>query len=145
MLSGVNGSCTDISPMAMIAGGAVGNASFEKLVPCSDPCIVSNASLSKGNRSKLDCSPQNRFPLAVVARMPRYICGSWSHIFYYTQSSINVHLKGDIMVLNQRVDLFQEPVDTLWQIAQLGTSAQYQNHTQAANLSRQLSMYLTGN
>ena len=29
LLCGVNGSCTDISPLAMLQGGSIGNASFE--------------------------------------------------------------------------------------------------------------------
>lgn len=59
------------------------------------------------------------------------------------------------MVVNQRIDLVQEQIDTLWQLAQLGcqwkysslciTSIQYEDFTRAANLSKQLSSYLLGN
>ena len=59
------------------------------------------------------------------------------------------------MVVNQRIDLVQEQIDTLWQLAQLGcqwkyaglcvTSIQYENYTRVANLSKQLSSYLLGN
>ena len=72
-----------------------------------------------------------------------------------TQSSINSHLRGGIMILNQRVDLVQEQVDILWRLAQLGcewhtpalcvTGIPYHNMTLAANLSRELSRHLTGN
>lgn len=58
------------------------------------------------------------------------------------------------MIVNQRIDLIEERLDTLFQLAQLGcerkygslciTSVQYQNFTNAANLSRQLSQYLAG-
>lgn len=57
--------------------------------------------------------------------------------------------------MNQCIDLVQEQVDTLWQLAQLGcewkmkglcvTSVPYNNMSHAANLSRHLSQYLTGN
>lgn len=55
------------------------------------------------------------------------------------------------MVVNQRIDLVQEQIDVLWQLAQLGcewkmsglcvTSVQYENFTHAANLSKQLSSF----
>ena len=71
------------------------------------------------------------------------------------QASINGQIKGGLMVVNQRIDLVQVQVDTLWQIAQLGcewkvsglcvTSVYYNNYSQAANLSKELSSYLTGN
>lgn len=71
------------------------------------------------------------------------------------QAHINSHLKGGLMVLNQRVDLVQDQVDTLWEVAQLGcqwrlpglcvTSVPFVNGSHAANLSRQLSSYLLGN
>lgn len=71
------------------------------------------------------------------------------------QSSLDGKMKGGIMVLNQRVDLVEEQLDVLWQLAQLGcerkfralciTSIQYENFTRAANLSRSLSQYLSGN
>ncbi|EGW11909.1 Envelope glycoprotein [Cricetulus griseus] len=59
------------------------------------------------------------------------------------------------MIVNQCIDLVQEQVDTLWQLAQLGcewrlaglcvTSVQYQNFTHAANLSKRLSQFLLQN
>ena len=59
------------------------------------------------------------------------------------------------MILNQRLDLVEEQIGVLYQLAQLGcerklgalciTSVQYENFTHAANLSRQLSLYLAGN
>lgn len=71
------------------------------------------------------------------------------------QTGLNAQLKGGLMVVNQRIDLVQEQVDTLWQMAQLGcqwkyaglcvTSNQYENYTRIANLSKQLSQYLLGN
>jgi hypothetical protein len=55
-------------------------------------------------------------------------------------------LKGGLMVANQRLDLVEERLDILFQMAQLGcerklgvlciTSVQYEIFTQAANLSR---------
>ena len=72
-----------------------------------------------------------------------------------TQAGLNAQLRGGLMVVNQRIDLVQEQIDTLWQLAQLGcqwkyadlcvTSIQYENYTRAANLSKQLSSYLLGN
>lgn len=71
------------------------------------------------------------------------------------QTSLNAQLKGGLMVLNQRIDLVQEQVDILWQMAQLGcewrmpglcvTSVQFQNASRAANLSKELSRFLVGN
>lgn len=71
-----------------------------------------------------------------------------------TQSAVNAHLKGGIMILNQRVDLVQEQIDALWQLAQLGcewrftglciTAVPFDNASAAANKSRQLSAMLTG-
>lgn len=71
------------------------------------------------------------------------------------QTSVNAHLKGGLMIVNQRVDLVQEQLDVLWQLAQIGcmwrmpglcvTPVQYHNMSEAANLSRELSMYLTSN
>lgn len=71
------------------------------------------------------------------------------------QASLDGALKGGIMILNQRVDLVEEQMEALWQLAQLGceqkyralciTSVQYENFTRAANLSRSLSNYLAGN
>ena len=59
------------------------------------------------------------------------------------------------MLVNQRIDLVQEQVDVLWQMAQLGcehklpilctTSAQFENFTRADNLSKALSRYLLQN
>ncbi|XP_073071484.1 uncharacterized protein [Manis javanica] len=71
------------------------------------------------------------------------------------QSTLDGKLKGGIMILNQRIDLVEEQMEVLWQMAQLGcerkyralciTSIQYKNFTRAANLSRNLSQYLSGN
>lgn len=59
------------------------------------------------------------------------------------------------MIVNQHIDLLQEQVDTLWQLAQLGckwkmqglciTSVQYANFTKTANLSKYLSSFLLQN
>lgn len=56
--------------------------------------------------------------------------------------------------MNQRIDLVQEQMDILWQIAQLGceqkytglcvSNVAYDNLSHAANLSRNLSAYLVG-
>lgn len=72
-----------------------------------------------------------------------------------TQRSVNAQLRGWLMIVNQRIDLVQEQIDVLWQIAQLRcewkmqglcvTSVPYENFIKAANLSRQLSSYLLGN
>ncbi|XP_076774498.1 endogenous retrovirus group K member 9 Env polyprotein-like [Arvicanthis niloticus] len=72
-----------------------------------------------------------------------------------THASATAQLKGGLMVVNQRLDLVEERLDILFQLAQLGcerklggvciTSAQYENLTRAANLSRKLSLYLIGN
>lgn len=72
-----------------------------------------------------------------------------------TQSTINSHLRGGIMILNQRIDLVQDQVNVLWRLAQLGcewhttalclTGIPYDNMSHAANLSRDLSRHLTGN
>lgn len=69
--------------------------------------------------------------------------------------SASAQLKGGLMILNQRLDLMEERIDILFQLAQLGcerkigalciTSVQYENFTRAANLSRKLSLYLAGN
>ena len=58
------------------------------------------------------------------------------------------------MLINQRIDLVQEQVDILWQLAQLGceykmpglcvTSVQFENSIRAANLST-LSRYMLQN
>ena len=71
------------------------------------------------------------------------------------QTSASAQLKGGLMILNQRFDLVEEQIGILYQLAQLGckrklgtlciTSVQYENFTRAANLSRQLSLYLAGN
>ena len=60
------------------------------------------------------------------------------------QTGLDSQLKGGLMVLNQRIDLVQEQIDVLWQLAQLGcewkylglcvTSIQYEKFTHAANL-----------
>ena len=71
------------------------------------------------------------------------------------QTSINSQLKGGLMIVNQRIDLVQEQLDILWQLAQLGcewkmpglcvTSVQFVNASRAANLSKTLSSYLLQN
>ncbi|RWS22221.1 Retroviral envelope protein containing protein-like protein [Leptotrombidium deliense] len=72
-----------------------------------------------------------------------------------TQSQVNAHLKGGIMLLNQRVDLIQEQVDNLLKMQLLNcqrnlpgicvTPYEFNNISYAANLSRQISKHLTGN
>lgn len=59
------------------------------------------------------------------------------------------------MLVNQRIDLVQEQLDILWQLAQLGceykmpglcvTSIQYENFIRAANLSKSLSQFILQN
>lgn len=71
------------------------------------------------------------------------------------QISANTQVQGGLMLVNQRIDLVQEQLDVLWQLAQLGceqklpglcvTSIQYQNLTRAANLSKSLSKFLLQN
>jgi hypothetical protein len=71
------------------------------------------------------------------------------------QTSASAQLKGGLMILNQHLDLVEEQISILYQLAQLGcerklgalciTSVQYEKFTHAANLSRQLSLYLAGN
>ena len=66
------------------------------------------------------------------------------------QTSLNAQVKGSLMIVNQRIDLVQEQVDTLWQLAQLGCEwkmqgLQYSNFTRAANLSKSLSSFLLQN
>ena len=71
------------------------------------------------------------------------------------QTSASTKLKGGLMILNQRLDLAEEQIGVLYQMAQLGcerklealciNSVQYEKFTYAANLSRQLSLYLAGN
>ena len=71
------------------------------------------------------------------------------------QVSLYGQLKGGLMVINQRIDLVQEQIETLWQLAQLGcqwkysslctTNIHYENFTRATNLSKQMSKYLLGN
>ena len=71
------------------------------------------------------------------------------------QASVNSQMQGGLMLVNQRIDLVQEQVDILWQMAQLGceikmpglcvTSVQYENFTRAANLSKTLSQFLLQN
>ncbi|XP_028711857.2 vomeronasal type-2 receptor 116-like [Peromyscus leucopus] len=72
-----------------------------------------------------------------------------------SQTALDSHIKGGLMVVNQRIDLVQEQLDMLWQLAQLGcewkfnalciTSVPYENYTRAANLSCSLSLHLAGN
>ena len=69
------------------------------------------------------------------------------------QATANSQIQGGLMLTNQRIDLVQEQVDILWQLAQLGceykmpglcvTSVQFENSTRAANLSKTLSRYVT--
>lgn len=71
------------------------------------------------------------------------------------QSSANTQIQGGLMLVNQRIDLVQEQLDILWQLAQLGceqkfpglcvTSIQYENFTRAANLSKDLSSFILQN
>jgi hypothetical protein len=71
------------------------------------------------------------------------------------QNSASTKLKGGLMILNQRLDLAEEQIGVLYQMALLGcerklealciTSVQYENFTYAANLSTQLSLYIAGN
>ena len=71
------------------------------------------------------------------------------------EAGASAQLKGGLMILNQCLDLVEEQISVLYQLAQLGcerklgalciTSVQYENFTHAANLSRQLSLYLAGN
>ena len=71
------------------------------------------------------------------------------------ETGVGAQLKGGLMILNQCLDLVEEQISVLYQLAQLGcerklgalciTSVQYENFTRAANLSRQLSLYLAGN
>ena len=71
------------------------------------------------------------------------------------QTSASAQLKGGLMILNQRLNLVEKQISVLYQLAQLGcerklgalciTSVQYEKFTHAANLSRQLSLYLAGN
>jgi hypothetical protein len=70
-------------------------------------------------------------------------------------SVLSAQLKGGLMIVNQRIDLVEERLEVLLQMAQLGcdkksgalciTSVQYENWTCAANLSKELSLFLTGN
>jgi hypothetical protein len=71
------------------------------------------------------------------------------------ETGASAQLKGGLMILNQRLDLVEEQIGVPYQLAQVGcerklgalciTSVQYENFTHAANLSRQLSLYLAGN
>ena len=71
------------------------------------------------------------------------------------QATANSQIQGGLMLINQRIDLVQEQVDILWQLAQLGceykmpglcvTSVQFENSTRAANLSKTLSRYMLQN
>ena len=70
------------------------------------------------------------------------------------QATIDTSIRGEIMVLNQIIDLVQKQVDILWQLAQLDcewktpalcvTNVPYENFIKVANLSRELSLYLAG-
>lgn len=71
------------------------------------------------------------------------------------QQTANTQIQGGLMLVNQRIDLVQEQLDVLWQLAQLGcerkmpglcvTSIQYEQFTKAANLSRALSQFILQN
>ena len=71
------------------------------------------------------------------------------------QATANSQIQGGLMLINQCIDLVQEQVDILWQLAQLGceykmpglcvTSVQFENSTRAANLSKTLSRYMLQN
>ena len=71
------------------------------------------------------------------------------------ETGASAQFKGGLMILNQRLDLVEEQIGVLYQLAQLDcerklgalciTSVQYEIFTHAANLSRQLSLYLAGN
>ena len=41
------------------------------------------------------------------------------------QLTATAQLKGGLMIVNQRIDLVQEQVDVLWQLAQLGCEWRY--------------------
>ncbi|XP_074087668.1 uncharacterized protein LOC141519181 [Macrotis lagotis] len=70
-----------------------------------------------------------------------------------TQMALNAQLRGGILILNQRVDLLQDQMDNMWGALSVGcrynfpglcmTSHPYQNHSFAAELSRNLSSLLT--
>lgn len=261
LLCGINGSCTDLSPMAMIGGGAHGIARFlvdtsprakgkrdvfspptyrykkpfQEYVHRTMPgrnisfsptpiCVWAPFVFIVSNSSQqfvryLNCNAQNcfysmcwdaeRFPIAIVARLPRWVpvpveapnslaqfrskrdfgitaaivaaisiaaagaaaaaiamdqtvqtAHALNNLSANTaaaldlQASLNAQLKGGLMLVNQRVDLVQEQVNALWQLAQVGcewkfpglcvTSIQFQKFTKAANLSRKLSNHLAG-
>ena len=71
------------------------------------------------------------------------------------ETGVGAQLKGGLMILNQRLDLVEEQISVLYQLTQLGyerkvgalciTSVLYEKFTRAANLSRQLSLYLVEN
>nr|XP_020135998.1 uncharacterized protein LOC109729283 isoform X2 [Microcebus murinus] len=243
LLCGINGSCTDLAPFSMIAGGKIetaewrwnessyfestlnktkpwSNISFAPTPVCVWPpfiFIVTNLStdgdvLSCSNDTCLYslCWNATQHSSAFVARLPRFIpvpveAPSSMTLFRYrrdfgitaaivtaigiavasataatvaltstvqtaqavnnlsagvatalaTQVNVNSQLKGGITIINQRVDLVQEQVDSLLQLVQLGceqrwpglcvTSIPYHNLSRAANLSRQLSHYLMSN
>lgn len=72
-----------------------------------------------------------------------------------TQHMAYTQIQGGLLLVNQRIDLVQEQLDVLWQIAQLGcerrmpglciTSIQFEQFTKAANLSKTLSQFLLQN
>jgi hypothetical protein len=71
------------------------------------------------------------------------------------ETGVVAQLNGGLMILIQHLDLVEEQISVLYQLAQLGcerklgalciTSVLYEKFTRAANLSRQLSLYLAGN
>ncbi|XP_063136744.1 uncharacterized protein LOC120099615 [Rattus norvegicus] len=251
MLCGVNGSCTDLTPMAMLLGGKgekgrlsfswTGNihpsasvwiatrikykpywsTGFNPAPVCVWPpfvWIISNAT----EVSKLNCTDgscfyalcwdASQYPIAVVTHMPRFIpvpvetpgtltlfrgkryfgisaiivgiiattavaasvtasaldlsntvqttqtindLSATISVALDRQASANTQIQGGLMLVNQRIDLVQEQLDILWQLAQLGcelklpglcvTSIQYEQFTKAANLSKTLSQHLLQN
>jgi hypothetical protein len=71
------------------------------------------------------------------------------------QAIANSQIQGGLMLINQRINIVQEQVDILWQLAQVGceykmtglcvTSVQFESFTRAANLSKNLSCYMLQN
>ena len=75
-------------------------------------------------------------------------------MLYGSKCLSNYHLV-TFLLRSERIDLVEERLEILLQLAQLGcdkksgalciTSVQYENWTHAANLSKELSLFLTGN
>ncbi|XP_055464764.1 uncharacterized protein LOC129678107 [Psammomys obesus] len=231
LLCGVGGSCTDLSPMVTILGGATatttllanvrpgsisatelgGLKSVEPTPVCVWPPFVWTVCNYAGCFYAL-CWNASEYDLATVARMPRFLpipvrTSSSLALFRQKrdfgitaaivaiiataavgasltisalalngqvatahtlnnlsasvseaidiQASMNNQLKGGLMIVNQRIDLVQEQLEILWQLAQLGcettlpgicvTSVPYNRFTRAANLSIELSRLLQSN